>query len=391
MIMQEKPYALPAGATRAATLTALSGTAATCTGIGLARFAYVPLFPAMVAAGWVDGAEAGLLGALNLTGYLIGVGGVRALARRISVPRALDLGMALAVLAFAACAWHGGLAWLGLWRCLAGIAGGMLMGLAGPSVQAVTPAERRGRAGGMVLFGVGGGIILGAFLVPLLLQAGVASAWLGLAGVALLLWLVMRRFWPRPSVAETAPEGRAPLSLGIIIAYALSGAGLVPPMLYLSDLAARGRGLGVELGAAMWVLFGLGCIAGALVGGRAVDLWGGRLAILVWMVIQSIALALALPTALWVLVPLGLFSGFAALGITTVALSAARERAGALAGVVWVRVTAGFAVAQAVAGFALAALFRASDESHMAVFAAGLVLSLLGLLVAWADWRWRFA
>jgi len=373
-----------------ATLIALSGTAATCTGIGLARFAYVPLFPAMVAAGWVDGAEAGLLGALNLTGYLIGVGGVRALARRVSVPRALDAGMAMAVLAFAACAWHGGLAWLGFWRCLAGISGGMLMGLAGPSVQAVTPPERRGRAGGMVLFGVGGGITLGAVMVPILLQGGVALAWLGLSLMALLLWLLMRPHWPRPPAAETAPEGRTPPAYGIIIDYARSGAGLVPPMLYLSDLAARGRGLGVELGAGMWLLFGLGCISGALLGGRAVDRWGGRFAIFLWMIIQSVALALALPQALWVLVPLGLVSGLAALGITTVALSAARERAGALAGVIWVRVTAGFAVAQAISGFALAALFRVTDESHAAVFAAGLVLSLLGLVVAWADWRWRW-
>jgi predicted MFS family arabinose efflux permease len=375
---------------RSTTRIALSGTAATCTGIGLARFAYVPLFPAMVSAGWVDGAEAGLLGALNLTGYLLGVGAARAVARRITVPRALDLGMALAVLAFAACAWHGGLAWLGFWRCMAGISGGMLMGLAGPSVQAVTPPERRGRAGGMVLFGVGGGITLGALLVPLLLQGGVAMAWLGLAMMALLLWLVMRPYWPRPPVAETAPEGRAPPAYGIIIAYALSGAGLVPPMLYLSDLAARGRGLGVELGAGMWVLFGLGCIAGALLGGRAVDRWGGRCAIFIWMVIQTVALALALPQALWVLVPLGLVSGLAALGITTVALAAARERAGPLAGVIWVRVTAGFAIAQAIAGFALAALFRATDESHAAVFAAGLALTLAGLVVAWADWRWRW-
>jgi predicted MFS family arabinose efflux permease len=373
-----------------ANIIALSGSAATCTGIGLARFAYVPLFPAMVSAGWVDGAEAGLLGALNLTGYLIGVGGARALARRIGVPRALDLGMAFAVLAFAACAWHGGLAWLGFWRCLAGVSGGMLMGLAGPSVQAVTPPERRGRAGGMVLFGVGGGITLGAVMVPLLLQGGVAMAWLGLAAIALLLWLAIRPFWPRPPLSETAPEGSAPPALGITLAYALSGAGLVPPMLYLSDLAARGRGLGVELGAGMWVLFGLGCIAGALLGGRAVERWGGRFAILVWMVIQSIALALALPKALWVLVPLGLVSGIAALGITTVALAAARERAGALAGVIWVRVTAGFAIAQALSGFALAALFRATDESHAAVFAAGLVLSLAGLVVAWGDWRWRW-
>jgi len=371
-------------------IIALSGTAATCTGIGLARFAYVPLFPAMVAAGWVDGAEAGLLGALNLTGYLIGVGGTRALARRIGVPRALDLGMAFAVLAFAACAWHGGLAWLGFWRCLAGVSGGMLMGLAGPSVQAVTPPERRGRAGGMVLFGVGGGITLGAVMVPLLLQGGVAMAWLGLAAIALLLWVAMRPFWPRPPLSETAPGGSVPPALGITLAYALSGAGLVPPMLYLSDLAARGRGLGVELGAGMWVLFGLGCIIGALLGGRAVERWGGRFAILVWMVIQSIALALALPRALWVLVPLGLVSGIAALGITTVALAAARERAGALAGVIWVRVTAGFAIAQALSGFALAALFRATDESHAAVFAAGLVLSLAGLVVAWGDWRWRW-
>jgi predicted MFS family arabinose efflux permease len=237
---------------------------------------------------------------------------------------------------------------------------------------------------------VGGGITLGALLVPPLLHGGVAAAWLGLAVVVLVLWLVMRPYWPRPPLAETAPEGRAPPALGIIIAYALSGAGLVPPMLYLSDLAARGRGLGVALGAGMWVLFGLGCIAGAVLGGRAVDRWGGRLAILVWMVIQSIALSLALPRALWVLVPLGLVSGFTALGITTVALAAARERAGALAGVIWVRVTAGFAVAQAVSGFALAALFRATDESHATVFAAGLMFSLAGLVVAWADWRWRW-
>ena len=35
---------------------ALSGAAATSVGIGLARFAFVPLFPALVTAGWVTGA-----------------------------------------------------------------------------------------------------------------------------------------------------------------------------------------------------------------------------------------------------------------------------------------------------------------------------------------------
>ena len=62
---------------------AFAGAAATLSGIGLARFAYVPLFPVMVAAGWVSGAEGGFLGAVNLAGYLIGVLGGRMLAQRL--------------------------------------------------------------------------------------------------------------------------------------------------------------------------------------------------------------------------------------------------------------------------------------------------------------------
>jgi hypothetical protein len=58
-------------ATRTWSLTPpFAGTAATFSGIGLARFADVPLYPAMVAAGWVTGPEGGFLGATNLAGYL---------------------------------------------------------------------------------------------------------------------------------------------------------------------------------------------------------------------------------------------------------------------------------------------------------------------------------
>src|SRR5215470_12610168 len=122
---------------------AFAGAAGTLAGIGLARFAYVPVFPAMVAAGWVTGPEGGFLGATNLAGYLLGVLGGRRLAARIGTPRALDAGMGLAALAFAACAWNGGLAWLAIWRMVAGLAGGILMALAGPAVQgAVAPAQR---------------------------------------------------------------------------------------------------------------------------------------------------------------------------------------------------------------------------------------------------------
>ncbi|CAH0225934.1 YbfB/YjiJ family MFS transporter [Roseomonas sp. CECT 9278] len=372
--------------TRAVPKVALAGAAATCSGIGLARFAYVPLFPALVAAGWVDGAGAGLLGAVNLTGYLAGALLARSVARAVTVPRALDAGMALAALAAACCAWNGGLAWLALWRGLAGVAGGVLMGLAGPAVQAVVAPQRRGLAGGVVLMGVAAGIMLGGLMVPALVTQGVVAAWAGLSGATILLWALARRSWPiPPAMLARRDQAAVPAAAALVVAYALSGAGLVPPMVYLADLAARGHGLGVAAGGWMWVLFGAGGLAGGLGGGALADRLGGRRAMVVALAAQVAALGGALVPGVAGLVASAVLSGAAAVGVTSVALAAARERAGAEAGVLWVRVTAGFAVAQAATGFAMAALFGATGESHAAVFAAGLALSVAALGVGLAD------
>jgi predicted MFS family arabinose efflux permease len=364
---------------------AYAGGGAILAGVGLARFAYVPLFPAMVAAGWVDGAEAGLLGAGNFAGYLIGVLVGRRLAARIGVPRALDAGMGLAVLAFAACAFQGGVLWLLAWRALAGMAGGVLMALAGPSVQASVPPERRGAASGIVMTGVGTGVIAGGLAVPLLLAGGLPVAWLGLAAATALVWALARGNWPDPpALAPEARDTAAPRAGRLLAAYALSGAGMVAPMVYLSDLAVRGRGLPIEAGSAVWIGFGLGALLGTLLGGRLAQRAGGRRALLVWMGVQVAALAAALVPAWPALVLAGPLSGFAGVGATAVTLVAAREVAGAQAGVIWVRATAAYAVAQVGFSFALAALFGATGDSHAAVFGVGLALSLAALTVAWA-------
>ncbi|HWX49752.1 MAG TPA: YbfB/YjiJ family MFS transporter [Roseomonas sp.] len=366
----------------------LAGAGALCAGLGLARFAYVPLFPALVAAGWVDGAQAGLLGACNFTGYLLGALGGRGLGRRLGVPAALDLGMGLVVLAFLACALPWGLAWLGLWRGLAGVAGGVLMGLAGPAVQAVVPPAQRGAAGGIVVSGVGAGVVLGALAVPALHPVGVAGSWLGLAVLGALLWLPLRRFWPNPPAAEIThrPGGLAvPRAWLLLLAYGLSAAGMTAPMVYLADLGVRGRGLGPAAVALLWVLFGLGGIAGTLAGGRIAGRLGGRRTLTAWAAVQVVALsATLLPGAAMVLLAAPV-CGFSGVGISAVALAAARERASAAAGQLWVRATAIYALAQAGTGFVLAALFHATGDSHAAVFGVGLGLSVGALLAALAD------
>lgn len=363
---------------------AFAGAGAIAAGVGLARFAYVPLFPAMVAAAWVDGGGAGLLGAGNFTGYLIGVLAGRRIGRAFGVPRALDAGMALALVAFAACAWPGGLGWLLGWRALAGAAGGILMALAGPSVQASVAPEARGLAGGIVMAGAGAGIVLAGLLVPLLLQGGLPAAWLGLAAAVGLVWIVARRAWPDPpALPDGAAAEAVPRAGALLAAYTLSAAGMVPPMVYLADLAVRGRGLPIEAAAAVWMGFGAGALAGTLIGGRVAGRIGGRRALPAWMAAQVLALALCLVPWWPALVLAGPLGGFAGIGATAVTLAAAREVAGAQAGVVWVRATALYGVAQAGLGFALAALFAATGDSHAAVFGVGLAMSLGALAVAW--------
>ena len=367
---------------------AFAGAGAILSGIGLARFAYVPLFPAMVAAGWVDGAEAGLLGAANFLGYLAGVLSGRRLAAWVGVPRAMDVGMALAVLAFAACAWQGGVAWLVVWRALAGTAGGVLMALAGPSVQAAVAPDRRGAASGIVMTGVGTGVILGGLAVPLLLSGGVLAAWLGLAAATAAIWVAARRAWPDPpALPREETQAAVPQAGRLMRAYALSGGGMVAPMVYLADLAVRGRGLPIEAGSVIWIGFGIGALAGTLLGGRVAERIGGRRALLAWMGVQVAALAAALVPAWPAVVLAGLLGGFAGVGATAVTLVAAREIAGAQAGVIWVRATAAYAVTQVVLAFLLAALFGATGDSHAAVFGVGLALSLGALTVAWAGRR----
>jgi predicted MFS family arabinose efflux permease len=156
---------------------------------------------------------------------------------------------------------------------------------------------------------------------------------------------------------------------------------MVAPMVYLSDLAARGFGFGLLAGSGAWLLFGLGALGGTLLGGRAADRIGGARAVRVWLLVQVAALGLALPHHGAALALAAVLSGFSGGGVSAVTLAWARERAGERAGPLWVRATVCYALAQAVAAFALAALFAASGESHAAVFWAGGALSV-GALVA---------
>lgn len=362
---------------------AFAGAAATFSGIGLGRFAYVPLFPAMVSAGWVTGAEGALIGASNLAGYLVGVLGGPSVARRIGTAAALDCGMLLGMVGFGACAFDLGAAWFLLWRFVSGVGGGLLMALAGPAVQGTVRAARRGVAGGIVVSGIGFGIVVASAAIPALVPLGLSVAWAALAAIVGLLWLLARPSWPRTPIPPT-PAGIPARSLVLQTAYGISGGGLVPHMVYFADLAVRGYGFAPSFGSLLWLIFGTGALAGTLLGGRLADRLGALTSFRLWLAFQVVALAAALSGNTVLLLLSGFAGGFSALGLAAIALARARELAGPAAGAVWVKTTAAFGIAQAVAGLALAALF-AQTGSHTAVFLTGLALSVAALLVSFLN------
>src|SRR3954454_12144332 len=82
---------------------AAPGAAAIVVGVGIARFAYTPMIPALVTQGVVTAPEAAYLGAANAAGYLVGALIGASLGRVVGAPRAIRGALVATVLGLAAC------------------------------------------------------------------------------------------------------------------------------------------------------------------------------------------------------------------------------------------------------------------------------------------------
>jgi len=366
---------------RSAAGAIFAGGCATLLGVGLQRFAYAPLLPAMVLAGWLGPGAAGVLGASNLAGYLVGAASAPAVARRFGLRAALRAAMLMAPACFALCAWPGGLAWFLPWRILAGVSGGLLMVLAGPAIQQAVAAGQRSRAAGVMFGGVGLGIVAGALLVPLLLPTGLSITWLVLAAMGLTLAALSWSRWP-----DVPPPPRLPVSAAgawrLILCYALAAAGATPQMVWWPDYIARGLRLGAAEGAAMWTAYGIAAAAGAVLCGTLADRIGVRRLFCAVLSVQAAGLALPLlDTSLAALLASSVLAGASALSTAALTLLLAKEVAGAASPGVWRIATAAFGATQTACGFGLAALYAATG-SHMPLFEVGLALTLASLPLA---------
>lgn len=363
---------------------ALPGLAALLLGLGLARFGYTPLIPALIGADWLSPSEAVYLGAANLAGYLAGSLLAASLARRYSNTLLVRGAMLAGSISLLACALDAGFWWFMPWRLLAGFIGGMLMVMAVPLMLSRMPLQFRGRAIGVAFTGVGMGVAASGTLVPLLAEQSLPLVWACMAALALAMTLLTWNSWPA-ALPQAAPEPGLPARrlttpvLLLLVAYGLDGFAFVPHSVFWVDYIARGLGQGLASGGSYWVLMGIGALCGPMLAGLLAEKLGFGPALLAVFCLKTVCVALPLlssgPVSLVVssLVVGALMPGLSALTSGRVAELVGLERHRQ----VWGWMTTAFAGMQAVGGYGLSYLFSL-QHSYDLLFALAAAALLLG-------------
>jgi predicted MFS family arabinose efflux permease len=245
-------------------------------GIGLARFGYALILPAMradlgwslTAAGWLNGA--------NAAGYLVGALIAAAAMRRLGGFGAMAAGVVMAVLGVVGCALTADLAILAGLRAMAGI-GAAFANVAGAVLVAAT---LRGSGGGLLLglfYGLPGlALIVSGAALPLHFASAGPTAWreawalLGAIAVVMALPVALARKATAPAPGTGGAQARLRPMLAILLGHAGFGLGYSGYMTFMfawaSDSFADPRAQ-----AALWMTIGAGGIASTWIWARAMD------------------------------------------------------------------------------------------------------------------------
>ncbi|MDD0811096.1 YbfB/YjiJ family MFS transporter [Curvibacter sp. RS43] len=268
-----------------ATALALALSLGAAVSLGITRFSYGLLLPTMRADLDWSYALAGGMNTANALGYLLGALAMPALLRRHG-PARLLLGGALLASGFMA--WSGWVTEAGpllLQRLLAGAASALVF-VAGGLLAARLGALQPRRAGwllGLYYGGTGFGIVLSAFLVPVVLDAAAAQAhawryaWWALALASVLASGVLA--WPARRLAQLLPPAAAsaprpprlawrPLAPALL-GYTAFGVGYIGYMTFVVALL-REQGVAAPRITLFYALLGLAVLASS-------RLWAGLL------------------------------------------------------------------------------------------------------------------
>ena len=291
--------------------------------LGITRFAYGLLLPAMRSdMGW-SYTLAGAMNTANAAGYLLGALATPWLLKRHTPVALLVLGSLLASVFMAGSGFFTDATTLLAQRLLAGVASALVFiagGLLAARLGALAP-KQMGLILGLYYGGAGSGITLSALLVPAALQAatgvqhGWAWAWWALALACLLATVVLA--WVGQRLQELlAPSASAP-EAGLerafkwlafapgLVGYLLFGMGYIGYMTFVVALLKE-QGAAPHFITLFYALLGVAVMASSRLWAGLLDRYRGGQALAILNALLGCAIVLPALTAAW---PLVLLSG----------------------------------------------------------------------------------
>ena len=371
---------------------AFGGLVAMATALGIGRFVYTPILPAMLdGLGWSK-SDAGLVASANLLGYFIGA----LLAGRPWVaaqPRSwLLAALAISAASTAAMAVPSDIVSFAALRFIGGVASAFVIVCASTLVLERLSLSGRGSLSAIHFAGVGAGILISAAVVSAMLRsdAGWRSLWIGSGSIAALAaisaaWLIP----PADKIAANAKpavSSAGPSRIGaMVVAYGLFGFGYVITATFLVAIVR----LTDEVRALepwVWMLFGLAAIPSVMFWTRL----GGRIGIMnayaVACVIEAMAVAASVE---WVTISGICFSalllGGTFMGLTALGFMAARALSGANSHQAFGHMTASFGIGQMTGPTLAGVLAQYTGSFRAASLIAAAALITAAVLALWTS------
>jgi len=376
-------------AAAAAVAPAFGGMLALASALGIGRFVYTPILPAMADALALSRTGAGLIAAANFVGYLAGAL-IAAAPRLPGGRRAWLFGMlAAGAVTTAAMGWADTTAAFMLLRFGGGVASAFVLVLGSALVLDRLARAGREQWAALHFAGVGFGIAFSALLVDVLQEAGAGwrTLWMaagaaGAVAVPLAAWLVPTT--REPAIAGTATHGASggraglPRGLGALtLCHGLFGFGYVITATFII-VAVRASPELQTLEGTVWLVVGLAAIPST-----ALWAWvGQRAGVLPAYAVACLLAAVGVAAdGLWqtptgVLLAAGLLGG-TFMGITALGFTAARTLAPEQGRRSSAVMTAGFGIGQ-IAGPLFAGWFLDATGS----FAVPSTIAAVALAVA---------
>jgi predicted MFS family arabinose efflux permease len=382
--------------------TLASGILALVVAMGIGRFAYTPILPAMQATFGLSNGMSGALASSNYLGYLVGAilaAAVPSAGRQTFLLRASLIVVVLTtyLVAFTTEFW----VWMAV-RFVAGVASAGVFVFASGAILGVLASMDKQKLSGWLYSGVGLGIAISGVLVlalnkllPIGYVAGWRADWIGMAILATVLLIPCWAWIPRSENEAARPRAR-PESITstarrrvvltylllLSVAYFLEGTGYIVSGTFLVKIIEELPGLG-GFGTSAWILVGLAAIPSTVLWAWAASRAGFVGTLIVAYIVQAIGVVLpVLSGTEWAAALSAILFGGTFMGIVALTITYAREVVPSQQAARAIAVlTAAFGVGQVVGPLIATGLASGPNDFGPSLVAASSALFVSGLLM----------